>query len=53
MEHICDARVYRVWDMDTGNQLATMEGHTDEVKAVAINQDGTLCASGGLDKSVR
>jgi WD40 repeat protein len=36
-----------------GPELQTLEGHTDEVRAVAISRDGTLLASGSADGTVR
>jgi hypothetical protein len=34
-------------------ELKKMEGHTDEIKGVAISADGRHAASGGLDQTVR
>jgi hypothetical protein len=34
-------------------ELKKFEGHTDEIKAVAISADGRYAASGGLDQTVR
>jgi WD40 repeat protein len=34
-------------------ELKKFEGHTDEIKAVAISVDGRYAASGGKDKTVR
>ena len=43
----------RIWDPATGQQRATLTGHTGPVSAVAIAPDGTWLASGGRDGSVR
>jgi WD40 repeat protein len=43
----------RLWDMDTGEQLTVLEGHTDRVVSLAFSPDGTLLASGGADGTVR
>ena len=45
----------RIWDAATGQQRATLTGHTGEVRAVAIAPDGTwLATCGGLrDGTVR
>ena len=34
-------------------KVATLEGHTDSVAAVGFSSDGTLCATGGLDGTVK
>lgn len=34
-------------------ELRKFEGHTDEIKSVAISADGRYAASGGLDQTVR
>ncbi len=43
----------RVWDLTTGNCLATLEGHTDSVKSVSVTPDGLLAVSGSSDNSLR
>jgi hypothetical protein len=47
-----DATV-RVWDLETGQCLATLEGHTDVVRGVAVTPDGRRVISGSDDKTVR
>ena len=37
----------RIWDPATGQQRATLTGHTGPVTAVAIAPDGTWLASAG------
>jgi RNA polymerase sigma factor (sigma-70 family) len=37
----------RVWDVDTGKQLHKLDGHQNEVHALAFSRDGRLLASGG------
>jgi WD40 repeat protein len=43
----------RIWDTQTGGQLALFEGHTETVSSVVFSPDGTRIASGSSDKTVR
>ncbi len=43
----------RLWDMETGEQLAALEGHTDAVMSVAFSPDGRMALSGSRDGTVR
>jgi WD40 repeat protein len=38
---------------ETGQTLARLEGHTDAVTSLSYSGDGTMLASGSLDKTVR
>ena len=40
-------------DLASGRLLATLEGHTDHVTAVAVTPDGTRVVSGSLDKTLK
>ena len=42
-----------LWDVSTGENIATLEGHGDLVWSVAFSPDGTLLASGSMDKMVK
>ena len=42
----------RLWDVHTGQILGVLEGHTEEVNAVAFSPDGLL-ASGSEDATIR
>jgi WD40 repeat protein len=37
----------RIWDVDTGKQLHKLDGHQNEVHALAFSRDGRLLVSGG------
>jgi WD40 repeat protein len=43
----------RIWEAATGQQRAVLAGHTGDVAAVAVAQDGSWLASGSLDGTVR
>ena len=45
--------VVRGWDVRSGKQVITLQGHTDNVRCVALSGDGTRCVSAGSDASVR
>jgi len=42
-----------VWDLESGKELRVLEGHTDEVQAVAIAPDGRRAVSGSSDRTLR
>ena len=42
----------KIWDTNSGNQLKSLTGHSDQVLAVAIDSNNML-ASGSYDKSVK
>ena len=43
----CGDRTLRVWDAESGVQLAVLRGHRSRIGSVAISADGRLVASGG------
>jgi DNA-directed RNA polymerase subunit RPC12/RpoP len=47
-----DGRV-RHWNLETGQCLATLKGHSDVVRSVQITLNGRFAISGSLDRTVR
>ena len=43
----------RLWDVETGQQQALLEGHWDGVYSVSFSPDGQTLASGSWDETVR
>jgi WD40 repeat protein/serine/threonine protein kinase len=44
----------KVWDLETGREALTLQGHTDVVRAVCFSPDGKrLASAGGYDKTVK
>jgi len=43
----------KVWDADTGSEIATLSGHTGEVRSAVFSPDGTRIASGAQDNTVK
>ena len=46
-------KTVRLWRVEDGELVCTLEGHTDEVLSAAFSPDGALLASGSADKTVR
>nr|MDT0666609.1 hypothetical protein [Micromonospora sp. DSM 115978] len=43
----------RVWDVETGDQVATLVGHTKRVSSIDFSPDGKMLASCGEDGATR
>ena len=43
----------RVWNVDTGDCISTLKGHTGNVYSFGFNHDGTKIVSGSADKTIR
>jgi WD40 repeat protein len=43
----------KLWDVDTGALLRTLEGHSEPVYAVALSANGSNAVSGGVDGTLR
>jgi WD40 repeat protein len=43
----------KLWDLASGRELRTLEGHTNEVTSVALNGARGILASGSWDKTVK
>ncbi|HEV7904157.1 MAG TPA: TIR domain-containing protein, partial [Pyrinomonadaceae bacterium] len=46
-------KTVKVWEVETGKCLATLEGHAGVVYGVAITEDGKVAVSGAVDKTVK
>ena len=46
-------KTVKVWDVATGQERATIKGHTGPVLSVALSADGKTIASGSSDYTVK
>ena len=42
-----------LWDLPSGRQIRTLEGHRGAIRSLALSGDGRLLASGSADQTVR
>ena len=45
--------IVRIWDVNTGELVERLRGHTDSVYSVAFTPDGKGLVSGSLDKTLK
>ena len=48
-----DDKTLKVWDLETGAVLRTLEGHSAGVYGVAVTADGKRAVSASDDKTVK
>ena len=46
-------RTIKIWDLETYQEIRTLEGHEGSVESVAVSDDKKYIISGGYDKIVR
>lgn len=46
-------KTIKLWQLDTGQNLATFRGHSDDVNSLAFSPDGQYLASGSLDRTIK
>ena len=46
-------KTIKLWNVESRTEVATLEGHSDYVKSVAFNSEGTLLASGSYDNTIK
>ena len=48
-----DDKTLKVWDLETGRELRTLEGHSDGVTGVAVSPDGRRAVSASYDNTLK
>ena len=46
-------RTINIWDLQTGNVIGTLKGHTKGINSVAIAPDGLRAVSGSADRTIK
>ena len=47
------AFIHQVWDVESGDCLQVLEGHTDEIFSAAFNYEGDTIITGSKDNTCR
>jgi WD40 repeat protein len=48
-----DDETIKLWNLDSKQEIATLEGHRDSVMTVAFSPDGKTLASGSCDMTIK
>ncbi len=45
-------KTIKLWNIESGENINTLKGHTDIVRSVKFSPDGKILASGGYDNNI-
>jgi WD40 repeat protein len=48
-----DDSTLKVWDLERGEEIRTLKGHSNWVSAVAVSPDGRMAVSGSRDNTLK
>jgi WD40 repeat protein len=51
--YACEDKTLKLWSADSGQELATLEGHSEHIAEARFSPDGSLVASAGYDMTAR
>ena len=51
--HLYEYATLKVWDVESGRELRTLEGHSGAVSGVALSGDGRRAVSASADKTLK
>ena len=51
--YACEDKTLKLWSADSGEELATLEGHSEHIAEARFSPDGSLVVSAGYDMTVR
>ena len=49
----CDDNTINIWNLQTGELLSTLKGHSGTVYSVAIAPEGKILVSGSADETIK
>ena len=49
----CSEGAIKLWDVSSGEELQTLQGHTNEIQSVTFSSDSRLLASGSEDGAIK
>ena len=49
----CYGKTIKIWELETGKLIKSLEGHKDEINSVKFSPNGEYIISGSSDKKVK
>ncbi|MGL5870870.1 MAG: WD40 repeat domain-containing protein [Xenococcaceae cyanobacterium] len=49
----CDDNDIKLWEINTGEEIASLRGHSDRVRCLSLSLDGKFLVSGSVDRTIK